>query len=289
MVLLFALFAIPLFAGVDSELEKAISESTASTAPVKTLSASAPAAFPFAEAFSTEKNPGKGTLRFSKANGEPLTISLGTETGHYISGLVFPYDTLPAGLRDEFKNSDVIQLSFGTQPSSVGPRIGQFGAVTLKVSRGTKLQRIVPLKMPSINEVPLPESGYLLFASPELLSAGSDEEKLKNTFFAREGSLSLVATASPRPLVVLAEGRKIAFKIQPMRMDIEATLATPFNTEEPRLVGKVEYPLYYPDSASARKYLSRLADSVFTAKSSLQPPSDLGRKISSERPRKASK
>jgi hypothetical protein len=289
MPLLFALFAFPLFAGVDGDLEKAISESTASTAPAKTLSAPTANAFPFAEAFSTEKNPGSGTLRFSKATGEPLTITLGAESGHYISGLVFPNDALPPGLRDEFKNSDAIQLSFGTQPTSVGARIGQFGAVTLKVSRGTKPQRILPLKMPGMNEVPLAESGYLLFASPEMLSAGSDEEKLKNTFFAREGSLSLVATALPRSLLVLAGGRKIAFKIQPMRMDIEAILATPFNTEEPRLVGKVEYPLYYPDGASARAYLRQIAETTFNAKSSLRPPADLGRKITSEGPRKGRK
>lgn len=287
MALLFALFAFPLFAGIDSELEKAISSSTATVPPPAVTSPQTP--FPFAETFSTEKNPGKGTLRFSKSTGEPLTMALGAETGHYLSGLVFPHDTLPTGLRDEFKNSDAIQVSFGTQPTSVGARVGQFGALTLKVTRGTKPQRVLPLKMPSINEVPLAESGYLLFASPELLAAASDEEKLKNTFFAREGSLSLIATALPRPLTISADGRKIAFKIQPMRMDIEAVLATPFNTEEPRLVGKVEFPLYYPDSAGARSYLRRLAETLFNAKSSLQPPSDLGRKISSEGSRKARK
>jgi hypothetical protein len=279
----------------DPELEKAIAESTASLPKVPATKVTpsglypSSTALPLSEVFSVEKNPGRGTIHFSKPGNEPQTFSFGPDTGHYACALVFPHETLPPAVQAEFRDNEVIQILFGTLNRSVGNRVGQFGAASLMVTRGAKASRVIPLRMPAVNDTPLPESGFFLFTSPETQSQSTDEEKLKNTFFGKGGFLKLSASASPRPLTVIAQGKKFSFKIQAMRMEIEAPLSTPFNNEDHTLHGQVEFPLYYPEGAAARKFVAELAENSFNAKASIHIPSELGRQLSSPPSKKPKK
>ena len=102
----------------------------------------------------------------------------------------------------------------------------------------------------------------------------SDEEKLKGTFFAREGALILSASSTPKGFSVPLDGRKIPFKMQPMRMEIHATLTTPFNSEEHRLQGKVEFPLYWPEGSTGKRVAREMAETAFSAKSRIEIPEE---------------
>jgi hypothetical protein len=287
----------------DSELENAISEVPAATAakpapgkekleklgappPISAVTSPDPLAIPMPSAlatsgtmplidlFSSEKNPGRGTLEYWRGSGDTEKITFGAETGHYIIGMVFAHDTLPRSLQEEFKNNEVVQLALGTLNRSAESRVSQFGTATLKVLRRVSKVRLLPLRIPGIADAPLPESGFLLFTSPGMQAQLSDEEKLKGTFFAREGALTLTATADPKPLSVAVEGRKIPFKMQAMRMEVQATLSTPFNSEEHQLRGTVEFPLYWPEGAVGKRIAREMAEAGFNAKSSIQIPEE---------------
>ncbi len=235
-----------------------------------------PASLLLADVFSTEKNPGKGALDFSKTGSEPLKITFGAETGHYLVGVVFPKEILPEAIRQDFRRNDVIQLAMGTVSRTLGTRVPQFGAASLMVLGGGKQQqRVVPLRIPGPSEMPLPETGYFLFASPEMQNQVTDEEKLKNTFFAKAGSMILSASSPPQSLQVTADGRKLPFKMQAMRLELQASLATPFSNEENRISGRVEFPLYWADSAQGRLLLKKLAETSFQTQTSIKIPDEI--------------
>lgn len=256
----------------DPELEKAITEGGVPTSPIPVPAA--PTSLPLVDLFSAEKNPGRGTLEYVKGS-TPMKIQFGSETGHYVMGMVFSHDTLPPSIRAGFKNNEVIQLAFGTAPGTLGSRVAQFGAATLLVLRGKQSQRTVPFRIPGTGEGPLPESGFLLFTSPEMQAQQSDEEKLKGTFFARSGSVTINSTAPSRAIQVTAEGKKIPFKMQAMRMDIHAALGTPFNSEEHVLQGQIEFPLYWPQGQTGKNLARRLAENSFNTRTSIQLPDEM--------------
>lgn len=259
---------------IDPELEKAISDAPPKTATSPSASAT-PSTLKLADFFSSEKNPGKGSLFYSQSATQTETISFGEETGHYLMGLVFSSDTLPESMRAEFKNKEVIQLAFGTAPKTAGTRVPQFGAMTLTVSKGARTLRSIPLRIPAVAEAPLPESGFLLFTSPQMQAQISDEEKLRGSFFAKGGAVTLSASTTAKPIPVVVEGRRVSFKIQAMRLDLQADLGTPFNSEEHHVRGKVEFPLYYPDGAAAKNILRQLAEASFNAKTAIRIPEEL--------------
>lgn len=279
------LFSLTLIAAptTDPELEKAISDAPAAApvpptpAPVIPPPAAAAPSLPLVDLFSVEQNPGRGTLEYVKA-GENEKIVFGPESGHYLLGMVFSNDTLPETIQNDFKRNEVIQLAMGTINRFTSGRVGQFGAATLMVSRETQAKRVVPLRIPGSTEAPLPESGLFLFTSPEMQVQMSDEEKLKGTFFAKGGSVTLSASGSPRSIQVTADGKKIPFKMQSMRMEILANLVTPFNSAEHSLHGRVEFPMYWPDGPAGKKLAKQLAGNSFNAKNSIAVPDDMGTK-----------
>ncbi len=279
------LFSLHAFAtpAADPELEKAISDTPATpTAPAAAPTlvppvTAAPSALPLVDLFSVDQNPGRGTLEYSKG-GETQKILFGPETGHYLLGMVFSNDTLPDALQNDFKRNEVIQLAMGTIAKFASGRVGQFGAATLMVTRGTQARRVVPLRIPGSTEAPLPESGLFLFTSPEMQVQMADEEKLKGTFFAKGGSVTLTASGSPRSIQVTAEGKKIPFKMQSMRMEILANLVTPFNSAENSIHGRVEFPMYWPEGPTGKKLAKQLAGNSFNAKNAIAVPDDLGSK-----------
>lgn len=276
----------------DAELENAIDDAPTKVTPpsappknpsagipklappsVTTLTPAAPSAFPLVELFSADKNPGRGTLEYAHGS-TTEKIVLGAESGHYLMGMVFAHDTLPPSIQAEFKNNEVVQLAFGTLAQSAGARVPQFGSATLLVTRQMATTRTIPLRIPTPADPLLPESAFMLFTSPEMSAQLSDEEKLKGTFFAKGGNLILTAATTPRNIPVTVDGRKIPFKIQAMRMNVQATLTTPFNSEEHQLKGQVEFPLYWPEGAAGKRVAREMAEASFNAKTALEVPEE---------------
>jgi hypothetical protein len=274
----------------DDELESAINDAPAKAPAPKppvtkaaiprlappsatALTPVAPSAFPLAELFSAEKNPGRGTLEYARG-ATTDKIVFGAETGHYLMGMVFAHDTLPRSIQAEFKNNEVIQLAFGTLAQSAGARVGQFGSATVLVSRQVATTRTIPLRIPTPADPLLPESAFMLFASPDMGAQLSDEEKLKGTFFAKGGNLILTAANAPKTIPVAVDGRKIPFKIQAMRMNVQAVLTTPFNSEEQSVKGQVEFPLYWPEGAAGKRVAREMAEASFNAKTALEVPEE---------------
>lgn len=231
---------------------------------------------PLVDMFSSEKNPGRGTLEYVKGT-ETEKITLGAETGHYLLGFVFSNDTLPKALQAEWKGNDVIQLAWGTHAPAAGARITQFGAATLRVLREVQPQRTVTLHIPQASDPKAAESGFLLFSSPQMASQISDEEKLKGTFFAKSGSLVLSSPVPPRSLKVPLDGRKIPFKMQAMRMEVQAVMTTPFSSEEHQLRGRVEFPLYWPEGSEGKRLARAMAETAFQAQTTLEIPKEFGK------------
>lgn len=275
------LFSLQLLAAPspDPELEKAISETpaTPTPAPQPPVVSPQPTALPLVDLFSVEQNPGRGTLEYVKS-GETEKIAFGPETGHYLLGMVFSNDTLPDAIRNDFKRNEVIQLAMGTISRFTSGRVGQFGAATLMVTRGSEAKRVVPLRIPGVAQAPLAESGLFLFTSPEMQVQMSDEDKLKGTFFAKGGSVTLTASGSPRSIQVTAEGKKVPFKMQSMRLELLANLVTPFNSAENSLQGRVEFPMYWPDGPAGKRLAKQLAGNSFNAKNAITVPDDIGTK-----------
>jgi hypothetical protein len=290
LALCIALFSTAVFAApatTDSELESAIVEApkppaTAVTkaavpklAPPTTtpLTPSAPSHFPLVDLFSAEKNPGRGTLEYVRGS-ETDKIVFGADTGHYVMGMVFSHDTLPPAIQNEFKNNEVIQLIFGTIAHTAGSRVSQFGSATLMVTRQVAVTRTIPLRIPTPADPLLAESAFMLFTSPQMGAQLSDEEKLKGSFFAKDGNLILTAASTPKAIPVTVDGRKVPFKLQAMRMNVQAILTTPFNSEEHLLKGQVEFPLYWPDGAAGRRVAREMAEASFGGKSSIEVPDE---------------
>jgi len=264
-------------ASTDAELEKAIADPVLVPVPSLPLAVPtiAPPPLPLVDIFSADKNPGRGTFELTRG-GATEKIVIGPEAGHYVMGMVFSNDVLPDAVALDFKNNEVIQLAFGTLATAAGQKVGQFGASTLMVARGTHLLRLVPLRIPGPSQPSLPESGFLLFNSAEMASQQADDEKLKGTFFAKAGSISLSPATKMRSIQVTSQGRKVPFRMQGMRMELLATLITPFNNEEAQLRGTVEFPLYWPDGPSGKRVAKQLADASFNAKTAIRVPDELG-------------
>jgi hypothetical protein len=242
-----------------------------------------PSSFVLPEIFSAEKSPGQGTLTYTLPNSPTETISIGS--GSYAMGVVFPSDTLPDELKKDFKNKEVLQVLLGPSVANTGANPTPFGNLTLILaSKGPRSRRAIPLQIPVPQETPLPDTGYLIFSSPRMPAQVSDEEKLRKTFFAKRGSVSLSASTATKPLSVAINGKNVTFRVQGMRLEVQADLSTPFNNEERQLNGKFEFPLYYPEGQGAKKLIRQLAESSFQSKLSLHLPDEKGsrRQISSQ-------
>ncbi len=234
----------------------------------------APTSLPLVEIFSSLKNPGRGTLEFVRGE-EKETITFGTENGHYLMGMVFENQILPKTLQVDFKKRDLVQLAFGNFLGGSDARVGQFGAATLVVQQNTQAERLLPLRPPSNGEAAPLESAFLLFTSPSSNAQLSEEEKLKSTYFGKEGYFTLRATAPPKKISVLLDSQKVPFKMQAMRLEIQGKLGTPFNSGETGLTGSVEFPLYWPDGKEGRRLAKQLAESSFNAKARIEIPAEL--------------
>jgi hypothetical protein len=277
-------------APTDKELEAAIADelfdsppsqapganpnnSPFSTTPSAATMSSIETSLSLAESFSAEKNPGKGSFTYKKVD-QTEVIDLGTESGQFGFGLVFRHATLPEEFLRSYGKQDIIQFSFGTLPGKAEGRVPEFATMALFTKVKPKEWQSYPL-MVGVQRQPGQEFGLVLFTTPRASAERSDEEKLRETFFARGGQVRLKSNGAAKGLDVDAGGKKVSFKVQAMKLEIEAELATPFNAQKNQLQGSVEIPVYWPDSPAALNWMKKIAfqsllasNSVATARAS---------------------
>ena len=211
-----------------------------------------------AEAFSVTRNPGNGTLSFSRGKSKE-TVSFGAESGHYGLGMIFKANALPPSFQGEFKDQTILQLAFGTLKAKEAGKIAQFGAVTVVAHSIPTGRTSFPFAIPTGKESPTKDLALLLFSSPLTAREQTDEEKLKSTLFAQTGQLSVVPKGKPSLLEINVRGNKLSYRRQEMVFAIEAGLVTPFNPDEGKLSGAVDLPVYWPEGSDAEAFAAEIA------------------------------
>jgi len=114
----------------------------------------------------------------------------------------------------------------------------------------------------------------LLFSSPSLKTSQSDEDKLRNTYFAQSGVITVTPLKIPEPVDVKAEGKRLKFRRQLMKLEFNATLVTPFSTIQNDLKGFAEFLVYWPSGKSAKTFAKRIAtESLASSTTTIPEPS----------------
>lgn len=221
-----------------------------------------------AESFNAEKNPGKGTLTYKYLSQNEI-IELGTDSGQFGFGLVFRHATLPEEFIREYGKIDVIQFSFGTLPAKTQGKVPEFGTVAIFSKVKPKDWMAFPLIMGMQRQAGL-DFGLILFSSHKATVQRSDEEKLRDTFFSKNGQIRLMSDGPIKGLDVDAEGKKVSFKVQAMKMEIDAEMTTPFNAQKNQLTGAVQVPVYWPESPAALNWMRKFALRSLLASNNVQ-------------------
>jgi len=207
--------------------------------------------------FSTEKTPGAGKLVYTSGE-KTETIEFGGESGHFGMGLIFGSKVLPPSVMKDLKGDEVVQIVMGTQRNKIKLQVPQFSSATL-ISRGiSSTHNAYKLTVPNGSEQG-PAIALMLFTSPQTASEQSDEDKLKGTFFAQAGRLTVVPKGRTQTLTVRYQGKNINFGVQTLSISVDAQLVTPFNSLENTLKGEIEFPVYSPKGKAAEDMLRKIA------------------------------
>lgn len=210
------------------------------------------------ELFSNEKNPGLGKLVYTSGE-KTETIEFGGDSGHFGMGLVFTNKVLPESVIKDLKGDEIVQIVMGTQRGKIKLQVPQFSSATL-ISRGiSSTHNSYKLTVPSGSGEQDPAIALLLFTSPQTASEQSDEDKLKSTFFAQSGRLTVVPKGRRELLSVRYQGKNINFNVQTLSVTVDAHLVTPFNSLENTLKGEIEFPVYSPKGKAAEDMLRKIA------------------------------
>ena len=213
--------------------------------------------------FSVEQNPGRGTLEFRRGK-TVEKITLGSSSGLYGLGMVFKGAKLPFQYGKEFQDDFIIQIALGTLKSRIESQIPQFGAATLITPKVPKGATRFAIKVPKKGVVnPDKHLGLVLFSSPSTPNDLGDEYKLKNTFFAQSGTLTLSRESKPKSIDVRAQGQTMQFKLLLMKVEVDLVMGTPFSAESSSLTGTLEFPVYSPHGAPAIAFTERIAGESF--------------------------
>ena len=211
------------------------------------------------ELFGTEETPGTGTIGYSV--GQQLQqIALGKESGVYALGLVFEGLELPAAMRKSKIKPTIIQMAIGFNRGKIGSQVPQFAAMTiLGTEKPIKLKKTYPLVVPNPTDRGRNEMAFLLFTPPTTPAERTDEDKLKSTFFANKGMISLTPQGEEQTIEAKRNGERLKFAERFMEAEIDGTLATPFHTEPGKIQAKFKFPLYWPSNDAAKKLVRRMA------------------------------
>ena len=210
------------------------------------------------DVLSVEQITGQGTLEYTQgANAEKIT--LGDPAGRYGYGMIFNGSMLPASVVSKFHHKHVLQFALGTVRAKVGKQVSQFASIAILTSHLPVKKTLYRLVVPTGKESPLSEMALMMFMAPEAMAQTSDEEKLRSTYFADTGSLSLEPQGEAKAVQVPTENGKLDFMMRMMKMRIETTLITPFNAQENVLDGEITVPLYWPKSKEAEHFMDSIA------------------------------
>ncbi len=210
------------------------------------------------ELFGTEENPGSGVIGYTLGQSSQQ-VKLGKETGIYGMGLVFDGIDLPQRLKKGIEKQVVIQLALGVNRSKLAGQIPQFGAMTILSLETPVGKKTYPFVVPNPRDKNRKEMAFMLFSPPNTPSERTDEEKLKSTYFANEGLISLEPKGGIQVLEVKRNGERLKFSVRFMEAEVDGGLSTPFSAEPGRLRGKFKFPLYWPSNLPARKLVQKMA------------------------------
>ncbi len=256
------------------------SSAAQATAP-PTVSPTSPA-IPLADVFSIEKNTGVGELVFSRA-GRVESAQLGTAGGMYAMGLVFTAKTLPEHFQWNVGEGEVIQIVIGRLPQQGKMQVSQFATGMVVLERPLSQTKLVSFSMLDAKSKPPSNVAVLLFSPPSSLTESSEEDKLKNTFFAQSGNVILTPKGKSKTLTVNQQGTKLKFDVRSVLLEVDAKLGTPFNAEDAFLKGNVEVPFYAPAGATAESFLREIANDSLGSVSPVVPQPKPTRGVSSRK------
>ncbi len=216
------------------------------------LSLSLFAAESIQQTFSVEQNPGTGTLRLKQGDKEEV-VQIGTLEGHYALGMFLRGNRLPPPMNEEFKDLLILQTAFGNIKAKHPGLVPQFGTITLASAGKMGKLKTFKLRPPMGREPSFKDAGLLLFTSAKFPLEQNDQDKLKGTYIAKSGDVVLRAENKPDKVELPFGEKSLTFNRQTIRLDISGELVTPFNPQDMRITGRVEFPVYWPVSPLAEK------------------------------------
>jgi hypothetical protein len=130
---------------------------------------------------------------------------------------------------------------------------------------------------------------FLLFTSPSTPNQQSDEEKLKTTYFARNGKITVTPKGKAIGLDINYQGKMVPFRVQNYLIEIDTPLSTPFSPQEGTLKGTIQIPIYCPDGPAGKEITKSIAAQSFNTTSPVKIPAELfppDRDVSSKKTKK---
>jgi len=223
------------------------------------------------EIFSQEQPSGHGTLTY-KIGTDTQTITFGT-TPQYARGIVFHSSALPTAFREEIKGLHILQFTLGTLRPKAADKIPQFGHISLITRKIPGQQTVFKATTPQGKRT-VPEGlAVLLFTPPTASINRSDEDKLRDSYFAQSGVITVTPVGSPELVDTDADKGRLTFKAQTFRLDFNVMMATPFNTQLLDLRGQVDAPLYWPAGKTSEQFIANVAkDSLKSSPLPVQMP-----------------
>lgn len=218
----------------------------------------APAVTKIFEGLSPALDPGKGKLTF-KHGGQSQPLELGGNDGFYGMGMIFHASSLPRAFEEEFAGKHVLQLTLGRTLEKAVDKVVHFGTIALIFDKLPTKKLTLKAVLPDARRNRIEPGALITFLSPLTPKDRSDEQKLKESFFSQNGTVSLTPLKKPESIDVKHQGSKLAFKSQRFKVEMNTVLSTPFNTEAADLGGNFELPVYWPDGKVSEMWVRRVA------------------------------
>jgi hypothetical protein len=217
----------------------------------------------------TDKNPGLGSLNFHHGT-ENEFIELGP--AHYGYGIIFSSAAFPEFTAEEFKGKYLLQIALGNTKSKETKKAAQFSTLSILSQAFPSKAKTFNVVLRSAKPLGFEEKALVLFSSPKLGFDISEEEKLKDTYYGRAGTIAIHAQDSPTLVNVKGQSEPVSFKSQMYRIDFKVALSTPFNPVDGDLTGVMLLPVYWPAGKSAEKFTRQIASKNPTNLTPVQAP-----------------
>lgn len=216
---------------------------------------------------------GKGSLTL-KVGEKRESIEFGGTNSFYALGWILHSSALPKEFAADFKGQHIIQLFLGTRIAAVGDNVPQFGSIGV-------ISHKIPSKGRSFKTVMgasrLAEYAQLSFRSPMTPAKEKDEDRLKGRYFANAGNLLYLPAGPVEAVKLPSRSGNLAFKRQKVVIELNSTLATPFNPVDGDVKGRLELYVYWPARTDSQQLTRNLASAamsqLFSSKTTPQPES----------------